>query len=193
MQPALRLATCALLLLTLGGLAACGGDDDDDQSVMTPGDGVQEPGADPAGGPPSGTPGNADPPQGDDPPGGPIQMGNLAVGTVEITIEHPDAPTVTYVVGCQGDTATLQGDVSIDANAACAALARADVLDRLVNGPPADQICTEIYGGPGTARLVGEIDGQAVDATIDRANGCGIDDWDRLLAAVLPPAPGVTD
>jgi hypothetical protein len=193
MRSVLRLTIGALFFLALSCLAACGGDDDDDQSVMTPGDGVQEPGDDPAGGPPSGTPGNPAPPQGDDPPGGPIQMSDLAVGTLEITIEHPDADAVTYIVGCQGDTATLQGDVAIDANAACAALARTEVLDRLANGPPADQVCTEIYGGPDTARLVGQIDGRSIDATIDRANGCGIDDWDRLLVAVLPSALGATD
>ncbi len=192
MRLLVRLATGVLLSLALFGLAACG-DSDDDQSVMTPGDGIQEPGEDPAGGPPAGTPGGADPPQGDDPPGGPIQMGNLAVGTLEVTIEHPDTATVTYTIGCQGDTATLQGDVSIDANAACAALARAEVLTRLVDGPPPDQVCTEIYGGPDTARLVGEIDGRTIDATVDRANGCGIDDWDRLLVAVLPPPTGPTD
>ena len=193
MGTVIRWTTGALVFLAFCGLTACGDGDDGDQQVMTPGDGVQEPGADPAGGPPSGSPGNADPPQGEDPPGEPIQMGDLAVGTLEITIEHPNTGTITYFIGCQGDTATLQGDVAIDANAACAALARTDVLDRLVHGAPADQICTEIYGGPDTARLVGEIDGQTIDATIDRANGCGIDEWDRLLAAVLPPALGVTD
>jgi hypothetical protein len=192
-RPVLHLTTGALLVLTLGLAAACSDGDDGDQSVKTPGDGVQEPDADPSGGPPSSSPVNQDPPQGDDPPGGPIQMGNLAVGTLEITIQHPDAEPVTYIIGCQGDTATLQGEVTIDANAACAALVRSDVLGRLVDGPPADQICTEIYGGPDTARLAGEIDGRTIDATIDRANGCGIDDWDRLLVAVLPPALGIID
>ena len=119
-------------------------------------------------------------------------MGNLAVGTLEITVDHPDTGTVTYTIGCQGDTATLQGAVPVDANAACAALARDEVLTWLVDGPPADQVCTEIHGGPDTARLVGEIDGRTIDATVDRANGCGIDDWDRLLVNVLPPPAGPT-
>ncbi len=31
-----------------------------------------------------------------------------------------------------------------------------------------------------------------VNTTVDHSNGCGIDDWDRLLVEILPPATGVT-
>ncbi len=55
-------------------------------------------------------------------------------------------------------------------------------------GPPADQMCTEIYGGPETAEVTGTLDGASVDAEFHRTNGCGIADWD--LFATLLPEPG---
>jgi hypothetical protein len=61
---------------------------------------------------------------------------------------------------------------------ACKALqaAGADVL-----GPIAeDQACTDIYGGPQTATVTGTYEGEAVDAELNRANGCEIDRWERL-------------
>ena len=60
------------------------------------------------------------------------------------------------------------------------------VRTRLIEGAPTDQVCTEQYGGPDEARFVGRIDDNDVDTTVDRTNGCGISDWDSLLAALLP-------
>jgi hypothetical protein len=117
--------------------------------------------------------------------------GGQAIGTIDITITHPDAEPVSYTIGCTGDAFPVTPEVEgVDGAAACDRLADPDVLDRLVNGVPADQVCTEIYGGPDVAVITGSINNEAIDATIDRANGCGIDDWDTLLAGVLPPALG---
>jgi hypothetical protein len=117
--------------------------------------------------------------------------GGQAIGTIDITITHPDADPVSYTIGCTGDAFPVTPEVEgVDGEAACARLADPAVLDRLVNGVPADQMCTEIYGGPDIAVITGTIDNEAIDATIDRSNGCGIDDWDTLLAGVLPPALG---
>ncbi len=126
-------------------------------------------------------------------PTGPLGGGGPLV-TVEITITHPDAEDMTYIVSCLGDTATVTEDVGIDDFAACNQLGQDDVRARLLNGPPADQACTEIYGGPDVAHIVGTydgVDGPAVDTTIDRTNGCGIDEWESLLSEVLPPARGL--
>ena len=38
--------------------------------------------------------------------------------------------------------------------------------------------CTELYGGPETAHLTGTLEGEPVDVTITRNNGCGIADYD---------------
>lgn len=117
---------------------------------------------------------------------------DIAIGTIDITIEHPDADTVSYTIGCTGDAFPVTPEIEgVDGAAACEQLADPDVLDRLVNGAPQDQVCTEIYGGPDVATITGEINGQTIDTTIDRTNGCGIDEWDTLLSEVLPPALGV--
>jgi hypothetical protein len=51
--------------------------------------------------------------------------------------------------------------------------------------------CTEIYGGPQVARVVGTIGGRRVWARFTRVNGCQIDRWNRL-SPWLFPAGGVT-
>ena len=120
------------------------------------------------------------------PIGGPYPVADLA-----ITYEHPDTGAVEYRVVCLGDTATLTGEVDgVSDRAACLALAESDVQQRLIEGAPGDQACTEIYGGPETATVIGTIDDQPVDTIVNRTNGCGIDEWDRLLADLLPaPRP----
>jgi Subtilisin inhibitor-like len=51
-------------------------------------------------------------------------------------------------------------------------------------------ICTEIYGGPQEARVVGTLDGRRIWARFTRQNGCQISRWDRL-SPWLFPAGGV--
>jgi hypothetical protein len=45
---------------------------------------------------------------------------------------------------------------------------------------PREAICTMIYGGPQTARIVGVIDGRPVNARFCRRNGCEIARWERV-------------
>ena len=49
--------------------------------------------------------------------------------------------------------------------------------------------CTELYGGPETAHLTGTLDGEPVDVTITRNNGCGITDYDALFEALGAQPP----
>ena len=122
----------------------------------------------------------------------PLGAGPYAIATLVIEINHPDFDTVSYELACFGDTATLAGGNAPDvsAPAACTALADPLIEDYLVDGPPSDQMCTEIYGGPDTATLIGRVNDRPVELTVDRTNGCGIDAWDNMLADVLPPARG---
>lgn len=109
-------------------------------------------------------------------------------------VEHPDRDTIEYTLSCRSSTATMVPEVAgLDGGTACRALDDPDVVTRLVDGPPADQVCTEEYGGPDVATITGLLDGRTVDTTVDRTNGCGISDWDDLLAALLPAPLGVTD
>lgn len=156
------------LVVTL--VAACGDDTTD----------TDAPDTDPGAGEGDGTTTVAPP---DEPIGGPYPVADLT-----ITYEHPDTGTIEYRVVCLGDTATLTGDIEgVQDQSACLALAGESVQQRLIEGPPTDVACTEIYGGPETATITGTIDDQSVDTSVDRANGCGISDWDDLLGALLPP------
>lgn len=56
---------------------------------------------------------------------------------------------------------------------------------------PKNVACTEIYGGPQKARVVGQVDGRRVWATFTRTNGCNIDRWQRVSPWLLPPG-GIT-
>lgn len=157
-----------ILVLAAFGCSACGASD-----AEAPPEDPQEPSGDGVGEPPLGS-------------------GPYAVATLTIEVEHPDHDTISYELACFGDTATLvpEDTPGVDPVRACTALARTDVEDFLVDGPPSDQACTQQYGGPDTARITGRVNDRPVDIEIDRVDGCGIDSWDVLLADVLPPAVG---
>lgn len=46
---------------------------------------------------------------------------------------------------------------------------------------PANQMCTQIYGGPATAQVTGRWRGRPVDAAFRRTDGCQTSRWDRLV------------
>ena len=52
-------------------------------------------------------------------------------------------------------------------------------------------VCTQIYGGPQTALIVGTVQGRRVWAKFQRRNGCEISRWNRVSPWLLPPG-GVT-
>jgi hypothetical protein len=54
---------------------------------------------------------------------------------------------------------------------------------------PADAGCTQVYGGPQTARVTGRWAGQPVDLQLSRTDGCRIAQWDRL-GPLLPGRVG---
>ena len=56
---------------------------------------------------------------------------------------------------------------------------------------PPNVVCTEIYGGPQKARVVGVVDGKRVWSTFTRTNGSQIDRWQRISPWLVPPG-GVT-
>ncbi len=155
----------ALVLVVALALTACAGDDADTPIPVEPDGGIGD-----GAGPPAGV-----------------------SAELTITIEHPDAATVEYQVVCSESSATITGLDGLSADAACSRLGIPEVQDRLIAPPdPGERVCTEIYGGPDTAHVRGMLDGQSVDTVVDRTNGCGISDWDNVLADVLPPALGVT-
>ncbi|MGA1212362.1 MAG: hypothetical protein ACO3ZZ_01335 [Solirubrobacterales bacterium] len=81
--------------------------------------------------------------------------------------------------------------VACDGNSrgkACRAVAR--IRKDTWQPVPPGQVCSEIYGGPQTARIAGTVAGRGVDADFSRTNGCEIERWDQI--AVLLEATGLT-
>jgi Subtilisin inhibitor-like len=50
-----------------------------------------------------------------------------------------------------------------------------------------DAACTQIYGGPQKARVVGTLAGRQVWATFTRTNGCEIARWSGISPWLVPP------
>ena len=87
--------------------------------------------------------------------------------------------TKTVRVVCDPPSGTVP-----DSAAACATLASPagrSALDPM----PVDRMCTELYGGPAEARIVGTVAGESIDAQLSRVNGCEIERWETL-SALLP-------
>jgi hypothetical protein len=57
---------------------------------------------------------------------------------------------------------------------------------RLVVPVPDSAICTQIYGGPQVARVVGQLEGRRIWARFTRENGCQIERWSRLSPWLFP-------
>ncbi|RMI39824.1 SSI family serine proteinase inhibitor [Streptomyces triticirhizae] len=68
---------------------------------------------------------------------------------------------------------------------AAEACARLGELDAPFASVAEGTVCTFLYGGPATARVTGQWQGERVDAEFNRDNGCEISRWDRLVP-VLP-------
>jgi hypothetical protein len=105
-----------------------------------------------------------------------------------------DLRIIVWPNGRSGDQheATLRcspaGGTISDADEACRRLER---LERPFRRPSGQIACTEIYGGPGIAEIRGTLEGEEVDATFARTDGCEIALWDRhqFLFPVQPASP----
>ncbi|MFD6528500.1 SSI family serine proteinase inhibitor [Streptomyces sp. NPDC060184] len=84
---------------------------------------------------------------------------------------------------------TRAGGDHPDAQAACDRLAEAEGAgEDLFRPVDKDAMCTQMYGGPATARITGTWRGRPVDTTVNRRNGCEIARWNALRP--LLPATG---
>jgi hypothetical protein len=129
--------------------------------------------------------------------------GAVDIGEATDTSRSSVSSAVVVEVRGEGDEVLRQGSVSCtdtDASGtgafledpvseeACRLLDDAAIVTLLTEGPDDDRSCTEIYGGPETATVSGRVRGSDVEASFDRADGCGIADWDLLAALLGAPA-----
>jgi hypothetical protein len=114
------------------------------------------------------------------PDGSPAQDALAAAGRGELTVEVDlgDGSAVqSWTLTCDGAV----GGSHPRAEAACAHL---QSLEAPFAPLRADAVCTEIYGGPQTARVLGQWKGEPVDLELARSNGCLMSQWDGLVPLV---------
>ncbi len=107
----------------------------------------------------------------------PAPGGEATEADLTIAVDDGAGNATTSTLTCSG--AEVGGTLA-SASQACAQLA--EIGSQALAPPPADQMCTEIYGGPQTATITGTFAGEAVQATLARTNGCEIGRWDALSA-----------
>jgi hypothetical protein len=115
---------------------------------------------------------------GDDPvaPG----AGDGLVVDLRVTVrpEGPSGPEQIRRIEC--------GRVGEDAiGPRCRALGGLEPRD--LDSVPRRTACAQVYGGPATARVVGELRGVRVSASFDLTDSCEIDRWQRNAALLGPP------
>jgi hypothetical protein len=110
-----------------------------------------------------------------------------------VTVVSEGAPLRDATITCAPEAETPTGTGYLaEASAAQAAcdLLRTNpwAVTLLVNGRDPGLMCTQQYGGPEEATVKGTIDGQRVNASINRRDGCGIAEWNLLTPLLGSPA-----
>ncbi len=95
-----------------------------------------------------------------------------------------DTPDVVWTLRCNPARGSLPRPAR-----ACAKLASSGA--KVFAAPRPDVACTQLYGGPQRARIVGTVGGKRIWTTVTRTDGCEIARWQRLSPWLLPPG-GVT-
>ena len=115
-----------------------------------------------------------------------LQAGTSSTTSLRIAYwEGPgDSPDVVWTLRCNPTGGTLSRP-----GVACRKLAAGGT--KLFAPVRPGTLCTEIYGGPQRARVVGVLAGKRIWSTFARANGCEISRWQRVSPWLLPPG-GVT-
>jgi hypothetical protein len=103
-------------------------------------------------------------------------MSLLATAATALTIvvwpQGLDGPSDRWTLRCGPTGGTLP--------ARAAACRRLDSVAAPFRKIPKDAVCTEIYGGPQVARIVGRFEGRRIWVQVQRRNGCEISRWNRL-------------
>lgn len=102
---------------------------------------------------------------------------------VSIRADESAAPE-EYVLECL-DGAPGPASTLPDAEAACADVAELGAEFFIAERDP-DLACTQQYGGPQTAHVLGTVDGEAVDTEFSRTDGCEISRWDAVQSLLGP-------
>jgi hypothetical protein len=107
---------------------------------------------------------------------------------VVVQVGRPGAPLRTEhgALRCSGTRARATGFLRVHAKPACR-LTGSGALQRIIHAQRSQRACSQIYGGPQRARITGRVGNQRIDFAVTRADGCGVSDWQTLLALLGDP------
>jgi LysM repeat protein len=105
-------------------------------------------------------------------------------GTAQLTIDATTG-SVTSVLIPSGATLHCDGSATAtgflrDAGKPACELVRSGTVGRIDAEHGKPRLCSETYGGPQRAHIVGTIGGRRIDISVNRSDGCGIADWEKL-------------
>jgi LysM repeat protein len=84
------------------------------------------------------------------------------------------------------DDAHATGFLRHVSDRACA-LVRRGAVGKVAAAHRRPRVCADIYGGPQRAHITGRIGDRKVRVTVDRTDGCGIAEWEKLRALLGDP------
>lgn len=98
---------------------------------------------------------------------------------LQVTVtSEPGGDGQEYVLQCDGDEPSPASNVPSPAEACALVQDSAEALFFTESDPTLQ--CTQQYGGPQTATVTGTVDGQPVDTSFSRTDGCEISRWDAM-------------
>jgi len=106
---------------------------------------------------------------------------------LKVRVSDGEGQTARATLECRGRRARVTGFLRRARSRPCG-FARREARF-LASRPDPDRVCTEVFGGPDTARVTGRIGKRRVDRRFSRSDGCAIADWDRA-SRLFAGAPG---
>ena len=125
----------------------------------------------------------------DEPPARPAATTTTSSAAgIELKVEYDDGAGErrTGELICRAGEVRASGNLYSGRQPAALCSQARELTELLTTPPDTDRMCTQIYGGPETARVTGTINGKKVDRRFTRTNGCEIADF-TAAAGLLQP------
>jgi outer membrane lipoprotein SlyB len=118
-----------------------------------------------------------------------VQPAAAPDGAVELTVLYDDGSgrKTTGTLSCRGADRRAAGALDGTTPPAKLCAQASGIADLLTSKPDKGRTCTQIYGGPETARVTGTIEGKKVDRRFTRTNGCELADYTRAAGLLQQP------
>jgi hypothetical protein len=107
---------------------------------------------------------------------------------IELTIRYDEGTgaAVRSTLLCRDGEQRATGALASGAPVAELCVRARSLAGLLTTSPAANRACTQLYGGPQTARVTGTIDSRRVDRRFARTDGCEIADFSRAADLLQP-------